>query len=44
MIKSRNQSSHIYNEEVADEITNKIIQQYYALFSDFKNKLKTLAI
>jgi len=43
MIKSRNQSSHTYNEEVADEIANKIIQQYYALFAEFKNKIKTLA-
>lgn len=43
MIKSRNQSSHTYNQEVADEITEKIIQQYYALFAEFKNKIKTLA-
>ena len=42
MIKSRNQSLHTYNEEVANEITNKIIQQYYVLFADFKNKIKTL--
>ena len=43
MIKSRKQSSHTYNQEVADEITEKIIQQYYALFAEFKNKIKTLA-
>jgi len=43
MIKSSNQSSHTYNQEVADEITEKIIQQYYALFAEFKNKIKTLA-
>jgi len=42
MIKSRNQSSHTYNEDVANEITNKIIQHYYSLFADFKNKIKTL--
>jgi nucleotidyltransferase substrate binding protein (TIGR01987 family) len=42
MIKSRNQSSHTYNENVAKEITNKIIQHYYLLFSDLKNKIKTL--
>ncbi len=44
MIKSRNQSSHTYNEEVADEIMNKIIKQYYVLFADFKNKIKTLEV
>ncbi|MEI6422500.1 MAG: nucleotidyltransferase substrate binding protein [Lentisphaerota bacterium] len=43
MIKSRNQSSHTYNEAVADEIMNKIIHSYYALFADFKNKFRTLA-
>ncbi len=42
MIKSRNQSSHTYNEEVAAEIMNKIIHQYYALFADFKTKIRTL--
>ena len=43
MIKSRNQSSHTYNEEVAAEIMNKIIHHYYTLFADLKNKIRTLA-
>lgn len=42
MIKSRNQSSHTYNEEVANEVMDKIIHHYYKLFADFKTKMKTL--
>ena len=29
MIKSRNETSHTYNQELADEIYNKILNQYY---------------
>ena len=42
MIKSRNQSSHTYNEEVAEEIIDKIIHQYNDLFSDLYIKMKPL--
>lgn len=42
MIKSRNQSSHTYNEEVADAIMNKIITLYFPLFVAFKNKMDSL--
>jgi len=41
MIKSRNQSSHTYNEEVADEIMNKILEVYFPLFVVLKNKMKS---
>jgi len=42
MIKSRNQSSHTYNEAVVKEIKNKIITQYFSLFNEFKTKLTSL--
>ncbi|NLY14395.1 MAG: nucleotidyltransferase [Gammaproteobacteria bacterium] len=35
MIKSRNQSAHTYNESVANEITEKILQSYHELFAQF---------
>lgn len=41
MIKSRNQSSHTYNEEVADRIIQKIINNYYFLFLAFKQEMNT---
>lgn len=42
MIKSRNQSSHTYNEEVAEEIIDKIIHQHNDLFSDLYIKMEPL--
>ncbi|WP_310588634.1 nucleotidyltransferase substrate binding protein [Dyadobacter subterraneus] len=42
MIKSRIQSSHTYNEEVAEEIIDKIIHQYNDLFSDLYIKMEPL--
>ncbi|GAL00502.1 nucleotidyltransferase [Nonlabens ulvanivorans] len=35
MIKSRNKTSHTYNEETADEIFNDIIHLYHAAFKEF---------
>lgn len=43
MIKSRNQSTHTYNEATALEIVQKILTLYYGLFQEFKNKMGTLA-
>lgn len=40
MISSRNKTSHTYNEETAEEIFSKIIQQYYPAFIAFKNKME----
>ncbi|CAO5675267.1 MAG: hypothetical protein HEEMFOPI_00205 [Holosporales bacterium] len=40
MIKSRNQTSHTYNEETALDISEKIIHQYTKLFKDFQQKIK----
>ena len=42
MIKSRNQSTHTYNEATALEIVQKILTLYYGLFLEFKNKMGTL--
>lgn len=35
MIKSRNQTSHTYQQKIADEIAGKIIGQYFPLFQAF---------
>ena len=39
MIKSRNLSSHTYREEVANEIAEKILNQYFQAFEDLKQTL-----
>ncbi len=43
MIKSRNQSSHTYNQNVAEEIAVKIVTQYHELFQSFLKRMKGLA-
>ncbi len=42
MLKSRNQTSHTYNEETADEISETIINVYYFLFKQLETKLDSL--
>lgn len=42
MIKSRNKTSHTYNDELADEVVNKITSQYHPLFVEFSGKMKQL--
>ena len=42
MIKTRNQSSHTYNEEVATEIIGKVITEYFTEFNLFKNTMNHL--
>ena len=42
MIKSRNQSTHTYQEEVANQLQDKIVKNYSALFVAFKNKMNSL--
>lgn len=39
MIQSRNKTTHTYNEATANEIYGKIIEEYFPLFSAFKNKM-----
>lgn len=40
MIQSRNKTSHTYNEDIANEIYAKIINEYFRMFVDFKNKME----
>jgi nucleotidyltransferase substrate binding protein (TIGR01987 family) len=42
MIKSRNQTSHTYNEETADEITDAVVARYYAEFERFLERFTEL--
>ena len=42
MIKSRNKTSHTYNEETADEIFLKIVQEYLGGFLQFRDKMEGL--
>ena len=44
MIKSRNISSHTYNQETADEIAQIIIEDYYPLFINFEQTMEALII
>lgn len=42
MIKSRNLSSHTYNQKIADEIIEKILSSYGTLFDSFFDKMSRL--
>jgi len=42
MIKSRNQTSHLYDEKLVEEITNLILKTYFSEFDFLKNKLDEL--
>lgn len=42
MIKSRNQSSHTYNQEFAEGIARKIADTYFILFKELEEKMKQL--
>lgn len=41
MIGSRNKTSHTYNEETADEIYSKILNDYYPAFLEFRKNMET---
>lgn len=40
MIQSRNKTSHTYNEETANEIFGKIINDYFQLFLNFRKTME----
>lgn len=40
MIQSRNKTSHTYNEEIANEIFGKIINDYFQLFLNFQKMME----
>ena len=42
MLKSRNVTSHTYNEETAQEICQAVVKVYYSLFKQLRIKLKNL--
>jgi len=42
MIKSRNQTSHTYQQKVADEIAGHITERYFPLFQHFLHKMSSL--
>lgn len=42
MIKSRNKSSHTYNEETTKEIVKNVVEWYYDLFLKFKDSMNRL--
>ena len=42
MVKSRNLTSHIYNEELAGEIARAIISRYFGLFERLKERMEGL--
>ncbi len=42
MIKSRNQTSHTYDETTTDEISRKIIEEYLPAFFSFKEQMEAI--
>ena len=44
MVKSRVLTSHTYNEDIADEISNKIVTLYYPEFVLLHQRLETLSL
>lgn len=40
MIESRNKTSHAYNEETSNEIFGKILNEYYPVFSAFRDLME----
>lgn len=44
MIKSRNQSSHTYNQVVADAIVNAVIGHYHRLLVAFERRMQQIEV
>jgi nucleotidyltransferase substrate binding protein (TIGR01987 family) len=42
MINSRNKTSHTYDEETANEIFTKILDEYFPAFIQFRNKMEEI--
>lgn len=43
MIKSRNETSHNYNGDIAEEVAENIVNRYYPLLADFYQKMSNLS-
>ena len=44
MIKSRNLSSHTYNEEISEEIYRNIVDRFYPLFVAFQETMRRIKL
>jgi nucleotidyltransferase substrate binding protein (TIGR01987 family) len=44
MIRSRNQTSHTYQQKIADEIAGHIVARYFPLFEQFLRKMDSLKV
>ena len=42
MLQSRNKTSHTYNEETAEDITQAVLTRYYPLFKELREKFTGL--
>jgi len=40
MLKDRNRTSHVYNEDIANEIADKILNVYYKLFHELESNFE----
>lgn len=43
MIRSRNETSHNYDETVASEVVDRVVQQYYPALLELQQKMTTIA-
>ena len=43
MIDDRNKTSHLYDEEMAEDVIDDIVHTYYPLFLELRNKMDVLA-
>mgnify|MGYP002860247249 FL=1 len=43
MIDDRNKTSHLYDEEMAADVIDEIVNTYYALFFELKSKMDEIA-
>ncbi|WP_180682350.1 nucleotidyltransferase substrate binding protein [Tepidicella baoligensis] len=42
-IKSRNQTSHTYNQTIADDIAKRVCESYHTLFKAFHQRMQSLS-
>lgn len=42
MLKDRNRTSHVYNEDIANEIADKILNVYYKLFHELEKNFEKI--
>ena len=42
MLKDRNRTAHTYNEKIARQIAQNILDKYFAQYQDLKNELETI--